>query len=94
MVGTLEPYRGRGTASALMTRSLIAFAAEGLTHAALNVDVDGPTSAARLYREFVVRADHPQGHLPDRGSVNADMFRCKYRGSAAADQHSRPAARR
>lgn len=52
LMGTLEPYRGRGIASVLMTHALTAFAAEGLTHAALNVDADSPTGAGRLYRRL------------------------------------------
>ena len=49
-VGTLRSYRGRGIASALMIRSLHAFAAEGFDHAALGVDSDNPTGAPKLYR--------------------------------------------
>ena len=49
-LGTLAEWRGRGIASALITASLEAFAAAGLTHAALGVDSDSPTGAARLYR--------------------------------------------
>ncbi len=51
-VGTLDAYRGRGIASALMIRSLHGFAAEGLTHAKLGVDSDSPTGAPRLYRQL------------------------------------------
>jgi mycothiol synthase len=49
-LGTLAPWRGRGIASALLGASLHAFAGAGLTHAALSVDGDSPTGAARLYR--------------------------------------------
>jgi ribosomal protein S18 acetylase RimI-like enzyme len=49
-LGTLAEYRGRGIASALIVASLHAFAAADLTHAALGVDSDSPTGAARLYR--------------------------------------------
>lgn len=52
LMGTLEPYRGRGIASALMTHGLRALAAEGLTRAALNVDADSPTGADRPYRRL------------------------------------------
>ncbi|MDH3300387.1 MAG: GNAT family N-acetyltransferase [Acidimicrobiia bacterium] len=49
-VGTLRDYRRRGTASALMIRSLHAFADDGLDHAILGVDSDNPTGAPSLYR--------------------------------------------
>lgn len=49
-LGTLQEWRGRGIASALVVRSLHAFAAAGLTHASIGVDADNPTGAARLYR--------------------------------------------
>jgi mycothiol synthase len=51
-LGTLAEHRGRGIASALIAASLHAFAADGLTHAALGVDSDSPTGAARLYRSL------------------------------------------
>ncbi len=49
-VGTLRGYRRRGIASALMIRSLHAFAADGLDHAILGVDSDSPSGAPSLYR--------------------------------------------
>ena len=49
-LGTLREWRGRGIASALIIEALHAFAAEGLTHASIEVDADSPTGAARLYR--------------------------------------------
>lgn len=49
-VGTLRRYRRRFIASALMIRSLHAFAADGLDHAILGVDSDNPTGAPSLYR--------------------------------------------
>ncbi|MEP1123214.1 MAG: GNAT family N-acetyltransferase [Ilumatobacter sp.] len=51
-LGTLEAWRGRGVASALIVRSLQAFAEAGLTHAALAVDSENPTGASRLYRSL------------------------------------------
>lgn len=49
-LGCLPEWRGRGIASALITESLHAFAAAGLTHASIGVDADSPTGANRLYR--------------------------------------------
>ncbi len=51
-IGTLPEVRGRGVASALISTSLAAFAAQGWTHAALDVDGDSPTGAFRLYRSL------------------------------------------
>lgn len=51
-LGTLREWRGRGIASALVVRSLHAFAAAGLTHASIGVDADNPTGAVRLYRSL------------------------------------------
>lgn len=51
-IGTLPQFRGRGVASALIVRSLHAFAEQGWTHAALHVDGDSPTGAFRLYRSL------------------------------------------
>jgi mycothiol synthase len=51
-LATLRGWRGRGVASALIARSLEAFAAEGFTHAMLGVDSDNPTGAARLYQSL------------------------------------------
>lgn len=48
-LGTLREWRGRGVASALISRALQAFAADGLTHASIGVDSANPTGAARLY---------------------------------------------
>jgi ribosomal protein S18 acetylase RimI-like enzyme len=49
-IGTARAWRRRGVASALVAWSLAAFADAGFTHAALGVDADNPTGAARLYR--------------------------------------------
>lgn len=51
-LGTLPEWRGRGVGSALIARSLHAFAADGLTHASIGVDSDNPSGAARLYRNL------------------------------------------
>ena len=46
----LREWRHRGIGSALIERSLRAFAAEGLTHAMLGVDTENQTGAVALYR--------------------------------------------
>ncbi len=51
-VGTLADWRGRGIATAMMIRSLHAFAADELTHASIGVDSANPTGAAELYRNL------------------------------------------
>jgi mycothiol synthase len=51
-LGVVREWRGRGVASALIRRSLHAFAAAGFTHAALGVDADNPSGAHRLYRRL------------------------------------------
>jgi mycothiol synthase len=51
-LGTLPEWRGRGIASALIIRSLHAFAAAGLTHASIGVDSDSLTGAIRLYKSL------------------------------------------
>ncbi|HWM18512.1 MAG TPA: GNAT family N-acetyltransferase [Ilumatobacteraceae bacterium] len=51
-LGTLAEWRGRGLASQLVIRSLHAFSAAGFTHAAIGVDSESPTGAARLYRQL------------------------------------------
>jgi mycothiol synthase len=57
-LGTLREARGRGVASALIARSLVAFAEADHTHAALDVDSDNPTGALRLYRALGFETDH------------------------------------
>jgi len=51
-LGTVDEHRGRGVASAMIVRSLHAFAAAGLSHASLDVDSANPTGAAQLYRRL------------------------------------------
>lgn len=57
-LGTLPAWRGRGIASALVGRSLHAFAAAGLSHASIGVDADSPTGASRLYRSLGFELQH------------------------------------
>ena len=65
-IATLQEFRARGIASALITIALHAYAAEGLTHAALNADGDNPTGAFRLYGTL--------GFVPFRGTVNYELI--------------------
>ena len=48
-IGTRRPWRGRGVASALLTRALVVYAAAGHQRAALGVDTGNPTGALGLY---------------------------------------------
>jgi ribosomal protein S18 acetylase RimI-like enzyme len=57
-LGTRREYRGRGIATALLTRSLELFAAAGLSHAMISVDGDSPTGAGRLYRSVGFERQH------------------------------------
>jgi mycothiol synthase len=49
LVGTRRTWRGRGLASALLTRSMRAIAGDGMRKAILDVDSDSPTGALGLY---------------------------------------------
>lgn len=51
-VGTRRPYRGRGAASLLMTRTLRAAADAGFGTVSLGVDADNPTGAFGLYERL------------------------------------------
>ncbi|MFM8826626.1 MAG: GNAT family N-acetyltransferase [Actinomycetota bacterium] len=61
-VATLAEWRGRGVARAMIATALAAYAREGLTHAAMDVDTDNPTGAFGLYTAM--------GFVPLRGSVD------------------------
>jgi mycothiol synthase len=50
-VGVRPSHRGLGLGFAVLTRSMTAFAAEGLPTATLSVDADNLTGALRLYRK-------------------------------------------
>jgi mycothiol synthase len=56
-IGVRPQWRGRGIGYALLTRSLAAFAVEGLPEAYLNVDVDNVTHAVRLYHKAGMQAE-------------------------------------
>lgn len=51
-ISTRAPWRGRGVASALISRALLALRARGMTEAALGVDAENETGALRLYRRM------------------------------------------
>lgn len=48
-VSVRRPWRGRGLASALTTRSLLVLRDQGVAEAALGVDAENPTGALRVY---------------------------------------------
>jgi mycothiol synthase len=48
-LGVRRPFRGRGLARALLSRSLRLLKEEGLTTSVLDVDAESPTGATRLY---------------------------------------------
>ena len=65
-IATARELRGRGIATALVSRAMRAYADEGWTHAALNADGDNPTGAFRLYGSL--------GFVPFRGTVNFELI--------------------
>lgn len=52
LVGTARAARGRGLASAVLTRSLSSLADAGYARAELGVDADSPTGAGRIYQRL------------------------------------------
>lgn len=64
-VSTPRAHRKRGIASALISASLAAFKAAGLTHSALGVDSENPTGAYHLYERL--------GYRPIRRSVTYEI---------------------
>jgi ribosomal protein S18 acetylase RimI-like enzyme len=48
-ISVRRPWRRRGLARALLTKSLAAHKGNGMTEAALGVDTKNPTGALRLY---------------------------------------------
>jgi mycothiol synthase len=55
LVGTVRSARGRGIASALLTRALISLAADGYRRSELGVDAASPTEAGRVYQRLGYR---------------------------------------
>ncbi len=51
-ISTRAPWRGRGVASALISRALLALRARDMTEAALSVDAQNETGALRLYQRM------------------------------------------
>jgi ribosomal protein S18 acetylase RimI-like enzyme len=73
-ISTRAAWRGRGVASALISRALVALRDRGMTEAALGVDAQNETGALRLYEAMgfrpVVRAvewRRPLGDEPGPG---------------------------
>ena len=60
-IATVRRMRGRGVASALIARALHAYAEQGWTHGAIDVDADNPSGAFGLYGSL--------GFVPFRGTV-------------------------
>ena len=54
-ISTRAPWRGRGVASALISRALRALRDRGMTQAALGVDAQNETGALRLYQRMGFR---------------------------------------
>jgi mycothiol synthase len=54
-ISTRAPWRGRGVASALISRALRALRERGMTEAALGVDAQNETGALRLYQKMDFR---------------------------------------
>lgn len=50
LVGTTRPARGRGLASALLSRQLVSMQRDGYARAELGVDSASPTGAGRIYQ--------------------------------------------
>jgi len=57
-VGTRQPWRKRGLATALLAASLAAGAADGKTTASLGVDADSPTGAVSVYERLGFTTEH------------------------------------
>ncbi len=55
-VATLRSWRGRGVASALISRVVELYRSEQLTHAGLYVDSDNPTGAVSVYERLGFKA--------------------------------------
>ena len=57
-VFTRRPWRGRGLARALISRSLVMMRERGLSSAILGVDADNPTGALGLYESLDFAVEH------------------------------------
>ena len=69
-----RPYRRRGVGEALLRRAFAIYAGKGRTEAGLGVDLENPTSAARLYRAVGM---HPlyETHVYRREVRTSDLRR-------------------
>ena len=56
-ISVRRPWRRRGLACALLTRSLQMFKDMGMDHAALGVDTQNPTGALDLYKSVGFRVE-------------------------------------
>ena len=61
-IGTIESYRGRGIASALITMALRSFRDDGMEYAILGVDSENSTGANRIYERL--------GFVPERRMIS------------------------
>ena len=61
-VGTLPAHRGRGIATALLSRVLHLSRAAGYVAASLNVDTENPTGALGIYERAGFRQSYRQDH--------------------------------
>ena len=57
-LGVLQPWRGRGVATALLSAAVHLFARDGMHSAGLGVDSDNPTGAVHLYTRLGYRRSH------------------------------------
>lgn len=60
-IGTIRSHRGRGIASALITKALRTFADDGVEYACLGVDSESPTGANRIYERL--------GFIPEKRMI-------------------------
>jgi mycothiol synthase len=70
MLGVLEPYRGRGIATALLDRSFAEFARRGKSDVRLGVDAQNVTGAVALYERAGMTV-HRRYDTFDRGTPEA-----------------------
>jgi len=57
-LGVLAPWRRRGVARSLLTRTMKAFQESGMDYAGIDVDIDDPTGAQHLYTQLGFEPTH------------------------------------